>query len=276
MQGRATHYTERDRLSVILAVTLASATLFRFIELPTLVWGMRRIFGSPLQLSLGGDWVLALLMMGLVASGTFSLLQEHPFRDKQERLLIFSLINPSLGTLLVSLLLVRAPSWPVWLVTLLIGGIFIGLLIHLNYRAFSPGSPGYTTARTMLNIADYLLGFALSSLILQQQERALFTGPAILLLFGLLAFDLLSTSGAAWPSVLLFGGIIAALVSETAWVLGYWPVSMWTAATMLTLELYLLSGLSYQYLLGRLNRKVLLEFGIVALLMFMLVLWIRP
>jgi len=45
---------------------------------------------------------------------------------------------------------------------------------------------------------------------------------------------------------------------------------------MLTLGLYLLSGLSYQYILGRLTRKVLLEFGIVALSMFILVLWIRP
>lgn len=276
MQGGETQHTERDRLSVILAVTLASATLFRFIELPTLVWGVRHILGSPLQLSFGGNWLLTLLMVGLVATGTFSLIQGHPHRDTQERLLIFSLINPALGTLLASLLLIRATSWPVWLVTLLVGGVLIGLLIHLNYRAFSSESSGYTSARTMLNIADYLLGFALCSVILQAQERALITGPAIFVLIALLAFDLLSASGADWPMVLLFGGIIALLVGEMAWVLGYWPISTWTAATMLTLELYLLSGLSYQYLLGRLTRKVLLEFGIVAMLMFVLVLWIRP
>ncbi len=276
VQRGETQHTERDRLSVILAVTLASATLFRFIELPTLIWGVRHILGSPLQLSFGGNWLLALLMVGLVASGTFSLIQGHPLRETQERLLVFSLITPSLGTLLASMLLIRATSWPVWLVTLVVSGILIGLLTHLNYRAFSPESPGYTSARTMLNIADYLLGFALTSVILQAQERALITGPAILLLIGLLAFDLLSASGAAWPMVLLFGGIIAMLVSEMAWVLGYWPISTWTAGTMLTLELYLLSGLSYQYLLGRLTRKVLLEFGIVAMLMFVLVLWIRP
>jgi len=268
--------TERERLSVILAATLASATLFRFVELPTLAWGVRRVLGSPLQLTFGGDWLLTLLMVGLVATGTFSLIQSHPLHQSQERLLIFSLITPTLGTLLASLLLIRAASWPVWLVTLLISGVLIGLFMHLSYRAFSPDSPGYTSARTLLNIADYLLGFALASIILRAQERALITGPAMLALMGLLACDLLSASGVKWTKVLLFSGIIALLVSELAWVLGYWPVSTWTAATMLTLALYLLSGLSYQYLLGRMTRRVLLEFGIVAMIMFVLVLWIRP
>lgn len=277
--------TERERLSIVLAATLASATLFRFVELPTLVWGRRRILGSPLQLTFGGDWLLALLMVGLIATGTFSLIQSHPLRASaetpQERPLIFSLITPTLGTLLASLLLIRATSWPVWLVTLLVGGTLIGLLMHLSYCAFSPDNPGYTSARTLLNIADYLLGFALASVILRAQERALITGPAMLALMGLLAGDLLSASGIKWTrefsrKVLLFSGIVALLVSELAWILGYWPVSTWTAATMLTLALYLLSGLSYQYLLGKMTRRVLLEFGVVAMIMFVLVLWIRP
>ncbi|MGC9395299.1 MAG: hypothetical protein ACP5J4_10630 [Anaerolineae bacterium] len=276
MSGGESQNTERERLSVILAATLASATLFRFVELPTLAWGVRRILGSPLQLTFGGDLLLTLLMVGLVATGTFSLIQSHPLHASQERLLIFSLITPTLGTLLASMLLIRATSWPVWLVTLLIGGVLIGLLIHLSYRAFSPDSPGYTSARTLLNIADYLLGFALASIILREQERALITGPAMLALMGLLACDLLSASGVRWTKVLLFSGIIALLVSEMAWVLGYWPVSTWTAATMLTLALYLLSGLSYQHLLGQMTRRVLFEFGFVAMIMFVLVLWIRP
>lgn len=271
-----TRHTERDRLSIVLAVMLASATLFRFIELPTLAWGLRQILGSPLNLSFGGDWLLAILMMGLAATGTFSLLQNHPLFETRERSLLYCLITPTLGTLLISLLLIRAPTWPVWLVTLLIGGVLIGLLIHLSYRAISPESSGYTSARTMLNIADYLLGFALLSIIMQAQGRALVTGPAILLVCGLLAFDLLSASSVSGNAVTLFGSIIALLEGEIGWVLGYWPISAWTAATMLTLGLYLLNGLSYQYILEKLTRKVLLEFGIVALLMFILVLWIRP
>ncbi|HQJ11739.1 MAG TPA: hypothetical protein PKY49_07765, partial [Anaerolineae bacterium] len=69
---------ERDRLSVVLAVTLTEVTLLRFVELPTFSWSVRQILGSPLGLTITGDWVQVFLMMGLVASGTFSLLQTHP------------------------------------------------------------------------------------------------------------------------------------------------------------------------------------------------------
>ena len=271
-----TQHTERDRLSILLAVTLSSATLFRFVELPTLAWGVRRIFGSPLSFSLGGNLLLTILMMGLIATGTLSLMQDHPLRETQERPLIFSLITPTIGALLASLLLIRADSWPIWLVTLLSGGLLVGILVHLSYRALSPESPSYPSARTLLNIADYLMGFTLFSLVLREQGRALITGPVILILSGLLALDLLSASGVKPGAVVLFGGIIALLESEMAWVLGYWPISSWTSATMLTLGLYLWSGLGYQYLLGRLTRQVILEFIVVAVLMFVLVLWIRP
>lgn len=271
-----TRHVERDRLSILLAVTLISATLFRFVELPTLPWRVRRIFGSPLSLSFGGDWMLTLLMMGLVATGTLSLMQNHPLRDKKERLLSFSLITPTASALLTSLLLIRAASWPIWLVTLFLGGVLIGFLIHLSYNAYSPEIPSYPSSRTMLNIADYLMGFMLFSLILQEQERALVTGPIILILSGLLALDLLSASGVKPNAVILYSGIIAILEGELAWVLGYWPISIWTAATLLTLGLYLWSGIGYQYLLGQLTRQVIFEFGIVTLLMFALVLWIKP
>ena len=63
-------------------------------------------------------------------------------------------------------------------------------------------------------------------------------------------------------------------------MLGYWRISAWTAATLLTLGLifclYLWSGVGYQYLLSRLTRRVVIEFTIVAALMLVLVLWIRP
>jgi hypothetical protein len=271
-----TQSAERDRLSTLLAITLFSATLFRFIELPTRTWAVRRVLGSPLSLAFGGDWLLTLLLMGLVATGTLSLLQLHPLREQRERPLVFALITPTLGALLAALLLIQAVSWPLWLITLLVSGVLIGLLVHLSHEALSTEQPGYPSARTLLNIADYLLGFVLFNLILRTQMRALIVGPAILLLSGTLALDLLSASGVRPRAVLHFSGIIALLESELAWVLSYWPISSWTAATLLTVGLYMMSGVSYQHLLGRLERRIILEFGAVALLMFLLVLWVRP
>ncbi|MBN1259880.1 MAG: hypothetical protein JXB35_04285 [Anaerolineae bacterium] len=268
--------SERDRLSVLLAVTLTGITLLDFVELPTFSWSVRRILGSPLGLTITGDWVLSLLMMGLIASGAFSLLKSHPHLSSDDRPLLFSLITPTLGALFFSLILIRAASWPLWLGSFLLSGVMLGILVHLSYRGVSSQSPGYAGARTALNIADYLLAFALFSLVMGSRERALVTGPVVLLLGGFFALDLLSSGAPQLKSVILFSGLIALLEGELAWVIGYWPISPWTAAVVLTLGLYLGTGISYQHLLGKLDRRVLLEFSLLAGVVFVLVLLIKP
>lgn len=267
---------ERDRLSMVLAVTLTGVTLLRFVELPTFSWSVRRIFGSPLGLVVTGDWVQVLLMMGLIAAGTFSLLQVHPDLAQRERPLLFFLITPTLGALFCALVLIRARTWPLWLGSLLGAGILIGILMHLTYRSVSPQQPGFAGARTLLNLAAYLLSFGLFSLALQNRGRALVTGPVILLLSGLWALELLSAGAMRWRAVLLFSGVIALQSAELAWVLGYWPISPWMGAMLLTLGLYLSVGICYQYLLGKLTRQVVWEFSLLTLLVFLLVLWIKP
>jgi hypothetical protein len=269
------HRPEQGKLSILLAVILTSVTLFRFVELPTLNWGALQILGSPLGFTFGGGALLILLEVGLVATGTLSILQDHPLRESKERPLIFALITPSMGALLVSVFLIQAATWAMWMATLILGGATIGLLVHLSYQALSPRSSSYPGARTLLNVVDYLVGFVLFSLILGQQGRALITAPGVFLLSGLLILDLLSTTGVQTSQVLLYTGTIAVLEGELAWVLGYWPISTWTAATMLTLGLYVWSGIGYQHLLGRLTRRIIVEFVVIGLLMLILVMWMR-
>ena len=271
-----TSETERDKLSVLLVIILSSATLFRFVELPNLSWGVQSVLGSPLGFDFSGEMLVVMLIVGLVSTGTLSILQDHPLRDTQERPLLFSLITPAIGSLLVSLLLIRATSWILWLVALCLGGLAIGILVHLSYQAFSPAGSRYPTARTLLNIIDYLAGFVLFSMLLREQGRALVTGPAVLILSGLLAIELLSASGVILSRILLFVGIIALIEGELAWVIGYWPISPWTAATILSLGLYVWSGIGYQYLLERLTGRIIVEFAAMSMFVLALVLWIQP
>jgi hypothetical protein len=216
------------------------------------------------------------LITGLIAAGTFSLVRAHPDSRTRERPTPFSLITPSVAGLFASMLLIRALSWTLWLGSLLLTGLMIGVLLHLTYRVYSTASPTYTSARSLLNLTDYLLAFGLFAMILNAQERALVTGPAVLLVSGLLALDLLSAGGNDTGSVLLFGGVIALFAGQLAWVLAYWPISVWGGATLLTLALYLGTGVSYQYLLERLTPRILVEFAGLACLVFILVLAIHP
>ncbi len=267
---------ERGKLSVLLAVTLSSVTLFRFVELPTLNWGVAQVFGSPLGFSLDGGTLLTLLVVGLVATGTLAIVQDHPLSESRERPLLLALITPSIGALLISIFLIQAATWPLWLAVLLLGGAAIGVLVHLSYQAVSPQNPAYPGARTFLNVVDYLMGFVLFSMSLSQEGRGLVIAPLVLVLSGLLALDLLSATGAPIGSVLLYSATIGVLEGELAWVLGYWPISTWTAATVLTLGLYIWGGIGYQYLLGRLTRQIIAEFAVIGLLMLILVVVIRP
>lgn len=270
------HAAERDQLSILLAVALTGATLLRFVELPTFSWSLRRILGSPLGFTLDGNWLLPLLMMGVVGSGTYALVQTLPDRRNQERPVLFSLITPVLGALFASLLLLRAASWPIWLGTLLLTGLLIGVLVHLTHGVFYLNHASYASYRTLLNLADYLLGFALFGIVLSAQERSLVSSPAILLLSGLLSLDLLSASGASPWNILVYSGIIALVEGELTWILSYWPISPWGAATILTLGLYIGSGIAYQHLLDTLNRRMVLEFTTLAVVVLGLILIIKP
>jgi hypothetical protein len=270
------HAAERDQLSILLAVALIGATLLRFVELPTFSWSVRRILGSPLGFTLDGNWLLPVLMMSVVGTGTYALVQTLPHRDSQERPILFSLITPLLGALFTSLLLLRASSWPVWLGTLLLTGLLIGLLVHLTYGVFYLDNPSYASFRTLLNLADYLLGFALFGIVLSAQERSLVSSPAILLLSGLLSLDLLSASSTSSSVLLIYGGTIALIEGELTWILSYWPISPWGAATVLILGLYIGSGIAYQHLLDTLNRRMVIEFVTLAVIVFGLILIIKP
>lgn len=265
-----------NRLSILLAVVLTGTTLFRFVELPTYSWNARRIFGSPLGFTLGSNWLLSLLLMGLVSSGTYSLMQSRPKIQAPERALLFSLITPTLSALFASLLLLNALSWPTWLGSLLLTGLLIGVIVQLTYQVYSLNAPHYAGIRMILNITDYLLASALFGLLLGAQERALVTGPAVIILSGLLSLDLLSASGVDTREVFLWGGVIALLEGELVWILSYWSVSPWTAAMLLTLGMYVGSGISYQHLLGKLQQRMLWEFAIIATAMFVLLLVIQP
>ncbi len=126
-----TSETERDKLSVLLAIILSSATLFRFVELPTLSWGVQSVLGSPLGFDFSGEMLVVMLIVGLVSTGTLSILQNHPFHDTQERPLLFSLITPAIGSLLVSLLINSRDLMDT----------VAGRFVHRRSGNWDPGSP---------------------------------------------------------------------------------------------------------------------------------------
>jgi len=147
-----TQQPTQGKLSVLLAVMLLSVALFRIVELPALSWGVFQVFGSPLGLRVGGQALLMLLVAGLIFTGTLAIVQEHPLASQRVRPLVFSLITPTMGSLVASVLLTQASTWALWLLAFIAAGIVVGGLVYLSYQSVAVEARGYTFARAVLNV----------------------------------------------------------------------------------------------------------------------------
>jgi len=90
------------------------------------------------------------------------------------------------------------------------------------------------------------------------------TATEVLGVSGLLATSLLRAGPAQAGSTWLFAGVVAMAMGQSMWALNLWRVSPLTAGLWLLLIFYLFTGMAQQQLLGRLTRRALIEFAVVA------------
>jgi hypothetical protein len=65
---------------------------------------------------------------------------------------------------------------------------------------------------------------------------------------------------------------LAVLLAELAWIFGFWPVSQALIVLFLTTVLYCTVGMAQQYLGDKLYKKTVVEFGVVAAIVLVIVL----
>ena len=255
---------DRNRLSVLVAVLLLGNVLFRFIELPEHVWRLQPL-GSPLEVQVTGTWLLVALMVGLVCTGTNLIIHDHPYLVAHPKHPVYvSWILPGLIAGLSAYLLAFVPSWPVWIVGLIVVAVAISLTISAEYAVVSTETPGYPVARLALNVLAYLLAFALFVIIYQTRTRSLVTATLILLVGILVALNLMIGADAPFRRVVLFACVAGFIVGESTWALNYWQISAWAGGLFLLLVFYIVINVAHQHLLERLSASTLVEFAVVA------------
>lgn len=267
---------DRNHLSVLIAVLLLGAVLFRFIELPEHEWHFH-VLGSPLEISVTGTWLLVALMVGLVCTGTNLILHDHPHADQPlARPVYVFWILPGITAGLCAYLLDHAPTWPLWVATLLLAGIGVSFVVSAEYTVLSPETPGYPAARLVLNVLAYLLAFALFVIIYQTRSRSLVTATLMMLVAGLLALDLLTVADVPTQRVLPYAGIVGLIVGESTWAVNYWHISAWAGGMLLLLIFYFGVNLAHQHLLERLRLSILAEFAVVSIVVLAIILLRAP
>lgn len=269
MQGAS---LDRNRLSVLVATFLLGSVLFRFIELPEHAVELHP-FGSPLGIRVTGTWVLTVIMIGLVCTGTNVILHDHPgLRKSPGKPIYVTWVLPGTMAGLAAYLLVNIKAWPVWVAGLIVVGISMTLVIAAEYAAISPEDPAYPAARLSLNVLAYLLAFVLFAVIYHSRGRSLVTASLILFAATLLAIDLLSAADVPFGRVVLFSAIVGLILGESTWAINYWQVDSWAGGLILLLIFYISTNVAHQYLLERLSRSVLVEFAVVTLLVMVIIL----
>lgn len=275
-----------DKLSVVASVILLCLALSLIVVLPTRTFGFARfsaarlsaiILGWRLTIGFSQSWLAAALLVGMACSGTASVMRLHPLSQegKLPHTFVFWIL-PSLATLLAAILLPQAPNTIYALGGLAVMAIILPLIITAEYRTVDTSAPGYKAVRLGLNFIAYLIALVLFVLIHGSQAPGLLMAAAALGGSSLLTLDLLCGVQQDIRRTGLYALIVGLVMGEIVWALSYSKINSLTAGIFLLLVFYLITGLARQGLLKLLNRRILIEFAVVALIGLALLLKYAP
>mgnify|MGYP005839405689 FL=1 len=153
--------------------------------------------------------------------------------------------------------------------------LLLGLVAAGQLHTLDSADRWFAPARLGLNAASYALALGAYLLTELLRSRALVAPPLIALVSGALALPLLysvrTTARHLWGTAALVG----LLMGQVAWALSPGVVAPPVASFLLLLVFYGVTGVLQQELWGRLERRVTIEFLVVALVALGLVLRLR-
>ena len=265
-----------ERASVFVSLIVLGLAFLPEIRLPTRTFSFH-VLGSLASIRLSVTWLMAALLASLACTGTGSLIRSHPLGRRGENRYTFAFwALPGLSVVAATLLLPLAPNKTYWLGGLALTALLLLLTAVAQYHTVDPTHPGYRLARLALNILVYLVALGLFTLIYGSKARSLLSATTTAAVSSLLALELLRGVHHNLRLTGLYALIAGLAVGEVNWALNYWTVGRLTGGLILLLIFYLVTGLSREGLLQRLNRRALVEFALVALVALGLIIKYRP
>ena len=251
-----------------------------FRPLPTGVPGSPRANVFILTISIGvglflaieptQQWLL-LLLTGLTALGMSALLRtEGPvhidvagerFRTAPDAAAtVFSFVVPVLWVFGAGLL-AEYISVGYWSLLAALGvGVGLGVIVYAEIDSLDKETEAYQVARFTLNVAAYVIVFALFAvpyaLDLGRVSSALFIGIAAVLM----TVELMREAPMASLRVLIMALTSGFLLAETRWALYYLPLADFLSATLLLLQFYVTTGVLQTALLTRFTTAIMVEY----------------
>jgi hypothetical protein len=255
----------RERASVLATLVVLGLILATFLQVPAWTYDLT-VLGSPLTIRITQTALMATLVLGIACAGTDTIVRSHPAAQRIEaRYSFVTWTLPGLTALLAAVLLPQAPSRLYQLAGFAVTGLILVLVVSAEYYTVDPTDSRYRIARLGLNAWAYLVALALFILIYSAKARSLVSATGITLVSSLLALEFLRSAGRGFRRTALYAAIAGLGTGEILWAMNYWRISGVTGGLILLLGFYVTTGLANQQLQGRLTRRVLIEYGVVAL-----------
>jgi hypothetical protein len=264
-----------DRISIavwVVTITLAASAVLSLPDRGATVALGDVTFVFPFAVSSLFPVLLALL----AGTGTEAVVRAHPLAGQGRlRLTIRFWALPVALTLIALVVQPLAPSVLYWAVGLLVFALTLAGVLVVLYFSLDVEATGYRRARAILNLVCYAIALLLFLLIppaWSNLARSLVLGGV----GSLLALELLRGTQFGGRLVGMYAAIVALVLVEVAAILPLTKVSALSGGLLLLLLFYLLVGLAWQSLLGRLNRRIALEFALVGAIGLILILLFVP
>ena len=254
-----------DRLGIVASLILMGLILSTAIRLPTRSFSFTAL-GSPLSITLTGAWQMGILLTAIVCVGVNSIILSHPNLRTRNVLFLLSFWGlPGTVTVASVTLLQQSDALLFQLLAIALTVLVLVLVIGAQYRTVRSTDRHYRSARLALNFAVYLAAFVLFLVVYGDKSRSLLSATTILLVSALLALELLRGGTKDTLGAWLYAGITGVVMGQITWALNYWTVSPVAGGAFLLLVFYFVTGVSRQHLWGRLTRRTVFEYAVVAL-----------
>lgn len=270
----------RDRISVVTWLFVFGLGLSLLYTLPTTVITLRAL-GSPVSISLTKTLVAAIFLALLAAAGTESVISVHPryINNAAYRFMRSwpSWALPMAIAIIGVYVLPLAPTRPMQILTILAGGVLMALSLFSLYVTVERGQAGFRRARFVLDALAYGAALLLFLFVYQTRTRSLLSGTLVAMTATLLAVEMLRTTTDRSLVVLTYGAIIGMILGQVTWALNYWwTLSNLNGGLLLLLIFYLVVGIAQHGIQDHLNRRILWEFALFAIVALILIGVIGP
>lgn len=265
-----------DRASVLATLIVLGLILAGYLHIPTWTYSLT-VLGSPLTIRISQQALMAVLLVFMTFSGTEAIVRSHPtVQREQARHTFVTWTVPGLTTALALVLIPQAPTQIYRYGGLLATGFVLILVVSAEYYTIDPTDRHYRTARLLLNGWAYLLALAAFTMIYSAKARSLISASGVTLVSTLLALEFLRGAAQGFGRTALYALIAGLSTGEIVWAMNYWRLGGITGGLILLLGFYVATGLASQQLQGQLTRRVLLEYGTVALIGLVVLLQFGP